>query len=218
LSEYKRQIAAGATVAVVVVFVLTLGLGAFLPGAATSQSLTTTATSGTLTASSTSPTFSASSSSSAPSSGTSSSTATVSATSSTVSLTSTTTPVTTITSATTTATISSTTTGVTSVCYTCGILQIESVNLTVGAAGNRTILSLTIANDGYGNISDLSVSLASTPVLVIPALSAGTQTWVSIQVPDSQPVAAGQSYQVVIQGGYGSYAVGANMTVEASSA
>jgi hypothetical protein len=104
------------------------------------------------------------------------------------------------------------------VCYTCGILEIESVNLTVGAAGNRTILSLTVANDGYGNISDLSVSLASTPVLVIPALATGTQTWVSIQVPDSQSIEAGQSYQVVIQGGYGSYAVGAITTVEAFSA
>ena len=102
-------------------------------------------------------------------------------------------------------------------CYTCGILQIESVNLTVGAAGNRIILSLTIVNDGYRNISDLSVSLASTPVLVIPVLAAGTQTWVSIQVPASQPIEAGQSYQVVIQGGYGSYAVGTTATVEASS-
>ena len=89
------------------------------------------------------------------------------------------------------------------------------MNLTVGAAGNRTILSLTIANDGYGNISDLWVSLASTPVLVIPALTAGTQTWVSIQVPDSQPIEAGQSYQVIIQGEYGSNATGAITTVEA---
>ncbi|MDA4112644.1 MAG: hypothetical protein OK474_01185 [Thaumarchaeota archaeon] len=230
MSEYKRQIAAGATVAVVVVFVLALGVGAFFPEATSSESLTTTATSGTLTASSsTFPTSSTPPSSSISSSGTTSSTATSSG----VGATSTTTITTTVpatsntvpfTSTTTTASASTTTTTLTTtavsttVCYTCGILKIESVNLTIGAAaGNRTILSLTIANNGSEDISNLSVSLASTVVVVIPALAAGTQTWVSIQVPDSQPIEAGQSYQVIIQGGYGSYPTGAITTVEASS-
>jgi hypothetical protein len=108
-------------------------------------------------------------------------------------------------------TVSTTTT-----CGTCGILKITSANLTVGAQGNRTIFSLTLVNAGNQSISNLSVSLASTAVVVIPVLAAGAQTWVSIQVPSSQLIQTGQSYEVTVQGGYGSYAIVASMTVEAS--
>jgi hypothetical protein len=89
--------------------------------------------------------------------------------------------------------------------------------LTVGAGGNRTVLSVALVNDGNESMTNLSVSLAFTAVVVIPVLAAGAQTWVSIQVPSSQLIQAGQPYEVVIQGGYGSYTVEATTAVEASN-
>jgi hypothetical protein len=126
-------------------------------------------------------------------------------------------------STTTTVTVSTTsattitTTQVPTVCYTCGILKIDSANLTVEVGASRTILSLNMANNGSQNVSNLSVSLASTAIVVIPVLAAGAQTWVSIQVPNSQFIQVGQSYQITIQGGYAGYLVGANATMVASN-
>jgi hypothetical protein len=122
----------------------------------------------------------------------------------------------------TSGTVSSTTTAFTTPesstgCYTCGVLKIESANLTVDAAGNGAVLSLIIFNDGGESATNLTVSLDSVEVVVVPALAAGTQTLVSIQVPGPQLVQVGQSYGVSIQGGYEGYLVGATASVEASS-
>jgi hypothetical protein len=205
LSEFKRQIASGATVAVVIALALALGVGALLPGVTSNSSTVTfTQTSSTSTQSSSTQT---SQTSSPPSSSSSTPTTTTQVTSQYSSATS---SASTITSATTTTVTESTTvasTSTTILCSSgaqCGSFQIVSTTLVAfPGASSASNLTVTLANTGNVPIGSFEVFLnynVNSSNLLSGVLPAGQEVTWSVSVQNVHfLVTSGETYSVLVE-------------------
>ncbi len=205
MSEFKRQIASGATVAVVIALALALGVGALLPGVTSNSSTVTfTQTSSTSTQSSSTQT---SQTSSPPSSSSSTPTTTTQVTSQYSSATS---SASTITSATTTTVTESTTvasTSTTILCSSgaqCGSFQIVSTTLVAfPGASSASNLTVTLANTGNVPIGSFEVFLnynVNSSNLLSGVLPAGQEVTWSVSVQNVHfLVTSGETYSVLVE-------------------
>ena len=205
MSEFKRQIASGATVAVVIALALALGVRALLPGVTSNSSTVTfTQTSSTSTQSSSTQT---SQTSSPPSSSSSTPTTTTQVTSQYSSATS---SASTITSATTTTVTESTTvasTSTTILCSSgaqCGSFQIVSTTLVAfPGASSASNLTVTLANTGNVPIGSFEVFLnynVNSSNLLSGVLPAGQEVTWSVSVQNVHfLVTSGETYSVLVE-------------------
>ncbi len=195
MSEYKRQIAAGATVSVVVALVLALGVGALLPG------VTSNSSTATFTQVSSTNTQSSSTQTSQTSSPQSSSSSTVTTTTQvTTQYSSATSSASTITST----TIISTTTTSCSSGAQCGSFQIVSATLVAfPGASSASNLTITLANTGNVPIGSFEVFLnynVNSSMLLSGALPAGQQVTWSVSVQNVHfLVTSDETYSVLVE-------------------
>lgn len=223
MSEYRRQIALGGVVAVVLAAALGFGVVYYFPSGAAQSTITqSTAQVSSVTSTETSTaTTTAVSTTTAITTETSVSTATTTATATSTSTSTvssaTTTSISTTTAATSTVTSTVTSTAsTTTTCVPCSRLAIISANLTVNPSTNRAILSVAVKNGGSDNASNLTIVLGSTEILVIPELDAGQQTWVSIQIPSQVGIQTSESYQITVSAQFGASVIETSTGVTAT--